>query len=129
MKWEGIDRLAKELNRKSEADFEKVRNKSLLQMRDRAVKTRVPTMGGTPVDTSELRLSAGVNLNRGEMGYTKDYAPHVEFGHRQEVGRYVPAIKRRLVQPYVHGQYFLRNNLRIQERYYRKDLTEELNKD
>lgn len=35
------------------------------------------------------------------------YASYVEFGHRQEVGRYVPAIGKTLKKGWVQGQYFL----------------------
>lgn len=124
--WEGIDKLTDQLQRKSETDFEAVRNKNLLEMRDRAVKSSSPSKGGTPVDSRELQLSAGVDLSNGIMGYTKDYAPHVEYGHRQQVGRYVPAIGKRLVKPFVPGQYFLRTNLNIQKPIYRKDLEDKL---
>ena len=34
------------------------------------------------------------------------YASYVEFGHRQEPGRYVPAIGKRLVASWVNGQHF-----------------------
>jgi|SRR5690625_549857 len=122
--WDGAKELEKELQRKSETDFKKVVGKNLIQMRDRAVKSSNPRIGGTPVDTSELRLSTGVNLSNETMGYTKDYAPHVEFGHRQQVGRYVHAIRRRLVKPYVPGQYFLRTNFNMQKPIYKKDLEE-----
>lgn len=37
-----------------------------------------------------------------------EYASYVEYGHRQEVGRYVPAIGKRLVQPYVPPKYFVK---------------------
>lgn len=36
-----------------------------------------------------------------------EYASYVEFGHRQEPGRYVPAIGKRLKAAWVDGQYFL----------------------
>ena len=36
-----------------------------------------------------------------------EYAEAVEYGHRQEVGRYVPALGKRLKQPFVAGQYML----------------------
>lgn len=36
-----------------------------------------------------------------------EYASYVEFGHRQEVGRFVPAIGKKLVQPWVEGQFML----------------------
>lgn len=37
------------------------------------------------------------------------YASYVEYGHRQEVGRYVPAIGKRLTQSFVEGKYMLRD--------------------
>ena len=36
-----------------------------------------------------------------------EYAPHVEYGHRQEVGRYVPALGKRLVKGWVPGHHML----------------------
>lgn len=38
-----------------------------------------------------------------------DYAEHYEYGHRQEVGRYVPALGKRLKKPYVKGRYTFRD--------------------
>ena len=35
------------------------------------------------------------------------YASFVNDGHRQEVGRFVPAIGKRLVNGWVNGQYFV----------------------
>lgn len=35
------------------------------------------------------------------------YASYVEFGHRQTVGRYVPAIGKQLKQDFIQGQYML----------------------
>ena len=40
-----------------------------------------------------------------------EYAPYVENGHRQEVGRYVPAIGKRLVRSFVEGKHMLRDSL------------------
>lgn len=36
-----------------------------------------------------------------------EYASYVEYGHRQEVGRYVPAIKKRLKKHWIDGQFML----------------------
>lgn len=36
-----------------------------------------------------------------------EYASYVEFGHRQEVGRYVPALGKQLKQGWVKGQFML----------------------
>lgn len=38
---------------------------------------------------------------------TVDYAPYVEFGHRQTPGRYVPALGKRLKKPWVTGKFML----------------------
>ncbi|OHW62172.1 hypothetical protein EUAN_12410 [Andreesenia angusta] len=36
-----------------------------------------------------------------------EYAPHVEYGHRQEVGKYIPALGKTLVKRYIKGFYFM----------------------
>ena len=84
-------------------------NKHGLDWRDDARKN-------TPVVTGDLRRSMtfeGVEKVGDKIVSTvsnnMEYAEHVEYGHRQEVGRYVPAIGKRLVQPYVPGQYIMTN--------------------
>lgn len=124
----GVETLAKALKQKSETDFKRVEGKNLMQMRDRAVSSADPSRGGTPRDSGELRLSARVDLNRGFFGYTKDYAPHVNYGHRQQPGRYVPAIGKRLKASYVRGKNFLGANVNIQRRIFREDLVREMRK-
>lgn len=36
-----------------------------------------------------------------------EYASYVEYGHRQSVGRFVPALGKRLVSPWVEGRHML----------------------
>lgn len=48
---------------------------------------------------------------RAEIYNNIEYAPCVENGHRQEVGRYVPAIGKRLVNSFVEGRHMLRNGM------------------
>lgn len=43
-----------------------------------------------------------------EIINSMEYASYVENGHRQEPGRFVPAIGKRLVKSYVPGKYMLR---------------------
>lgn len=69
----------------------------------------------TPVDSGRLRDSwriEGVNKSGGEYVVeiinSLEYASYVENGHRQELGRFVPAIGKRLVKSYVPGKYMLR---------------------
>lgn len=75
-----------------------------------------------PVDTGNLRNSithayseenGKVELDVGCLLYPTTgvptfYAPWVELGHHQQVGRYVPAIGKRLVRGWVPGKPFLR---------------------
>lgn len=37
-----------------------------------------------------------------------EYAPYVEYGHRQKPGRYVPILGKRLVESWVPGQFMLK---------------------
>lgn len=115
---DGIPALEKELERMSSIRWEAIRKKQTVQLLNRARAS-----GGTPVSTEatrpggphgELRLSAGTS---GEtMGYTKEYAPHVEFGHRTINGGYVK------------GQYFLKKNVDTQRAIYRADLLDAIRK-
>lgn len=74
----------------------------------------------TPVDTGVLRNGWTQNGGVGRLGVQRTgegysitvvndtpYASYVEYGHRQEPGRYVPAIQKRLVASWVEGQHFL----------------------
>lgn len=63
----------------------------------------------TPRDTGGLvnSLRQEVTDTEGYVGYNAEHAPHVEYGHRQQVGRYVPKLGKRLKAPYVEGQHFL----------------------
>lgn len=64
----------------------------------------------TPRDTGGLANSLRVSgaWYRKVVGYTAEHAPHVEYGHRQTPGRYVPAIGKRLKASFVPGQHFFR---------------------
>ena len=77
-----IDRgLTAALGGLSQVRLDAVKRKQATEMLNRA---RAP--GGTPFDTGELRASSGAD---GEsMGYTKEYAGHVEYGHRTGSGTY-----------------------------------------
>lgn len=67
-------------------------------------KAATPRVDGGLVGS--IRTEA--NGESGVVGYGAEYAPHVEFGHRQNVGQYVPKLGKRLVQGYVPGQHFFR---------------------
>lgn len=72
----------------------------------------VPSDGGTPYDEGELRIS--MSYTGEAVGYTKDYGPHVEYGHRTLNGGFVP------------GQYFFKKNVDTQRQIYKQDLENKL---
>lgn len=101
------DGLAEELQRLSQVRFDAVIEKNMTQIYQRG-----KSAGGTPVDTGELRMSLGQSGD--EVGYTKDYAPHVEFGHRTRGGGYV------------QGQRYLERNVNAQRPIYEQDLRDQI---
>lgn len=69
-----------------------------------AAKAAAPRDSGGLANSVRVDVSGG----RGRVGYTAEHAPHVEYGHRQTPGRYVPAIGKRLNASFVPGQHFFR---------------------
>lgn len=69
-----------------------------------------------PVDTGNLRDSITHAYSEDVtdssvvllVGTNVEYAPYVELGHKQQPGRYVPKIGKRLVRSWVPGKPFLR---------------------
>lgn len=81
-----------------------------------------------PRDTGGLANSVRVEVNgsRGSVGYTAEHAPHVEYGHRQTPGRYVPAIGKRLKASFVPGQHFFRPCVERAREMFRRIIRESL---
>ena len=67
------------------------------------------TPEGWYIRTGNLRNSITHEVGGDEVyvGTNVEYAPYVEFGHTQEVGRYVPKLGKRLVNSYVPPKPFL----------------------
>ena len=115
----GIPALEKELQRLNSMRFDAVEKKQLTQMLNRARQS-----GGTPVSTEETRpggphgeLRQSSSMSDHEVGYTKEYAPHVEYGHRTRDGGFVP------------GQYYLQRNVDTQRPIYQEDLRKAIGKE
>lgn len=94
---------------------------AIIKATDEAIYDALKTIGDkaadyaaalAPVDTSNLKNSMDSEVDISEkavyVGTEVEYAPYVEFGHHQEVGRYVPAIGARLVKEFVPAQPFLK---------------------
>lgn len=108
VEWKGIGKLERQLIKKSKVDFLEVATKSLTEMFNRGATE-------TPIDTGELRNSRGVS--RDSFGYSKEYAPHVEYGHRLKSGGFV------------QGQFFLKKNAEKQQPIYKADLIKKMKED
>jgi hypothetical protein len=68
----------------------------------------------TPVDTGRLRAAwhrTPTADGKTEVYNNTAYVNHVEYGHRQRVGRFVPAIGKRLKQGFVPGKKMLHRSM------------------
>lgn len=107
----GLEETLMEL---SSISCEAVIKKSLTQMFNRAAAEPY-----TPIVTGELKMSRKTEFVKGKQGvfgYTKDYAPHVEYGHRLTNGGYV------------QGQYYLKRNWEIQQPILKDDIRNQIGK-
>lgn len=75
------------------------------------IYNRGKSEGGTPVRTGELMGSLTI-IGNDEVAYIKDYAPHVEYGHRTRGNGYV------------EGQRFFESNIEAQKPIYKEHLLE-----
>lgn len=111
----GLDGLLDKVNRLSSTIDEAVAS----AMADEGVDWRDDVRDNTPVDTGDLRRSwsltgpdkKGLKFEM-DLNNPLEYAEYVEYGHRQEPGRFVPALSKRLKADYVPGSYMLRNGTR-----------------
>ena len=125
----GTEELVAALEQKSKSDFVAVCNRTV------GLLTREATRN-TPADTGKLRQSIRTELPKesdttinGAVGYTLHYAPHVEYGHRQQPGRFVPQIGKRLKASYVPGQRFLQRSVEAVRPQFEQMLKDELKED
>lgn len=84
-----------------------------------------------PVKTGRLRNSI-THLTISEpavlVGSNVEYAPYVELGHRQQPGRYVPALKKRLKAAKVAGKPFIRPAIENHMSEYQDIVNKEMSK-
>lgn len=101
---DGAKALSAALKQKSEADFVNVCKKTTTSLFRYAAKN-------TPVSKTKhggtlrrsLRAEYPSMHKDGEVGYTMEYAPHVEYGHRLVI--------RGQERGFVPGQYFLKKSV------------------
>ncbi len=81
------------------------------------------------------RLQSSITIDDSDLlrdiirvGTNVKYAPYVEHGHRQEPGRYVPAIGKRLVRSFVPGKPYLFPAFFMHEPEIKKELKKKFRK-
>lgn len=107
----GLELVVSELSRIANINLSSVLRKNATEMFNRA-----SAPPGTPRDTGELIQSRQVEFGEDEaiFGYGKEYAPHVEYGHRTRNGGFVP------------GQFYLKRNLETQAPILERDILQKL---
>lgn len=121
----GIEEIEEELQRLYQFDkFDKLNEKHLTAIFNRG-------MENTPVGDYKLggQLRKTLTMTKDEVGYTEEYAPHVEYGHKQQPGKFIPVLKKRLKASYVQGRYFFKKNVDEQREIYHEDLKRKLKKE
>lgn len=112
IEWDNAEVLALE---KKLLDLSAIRLDAVLKKNITEIYNRAKS-GGTPVDTGQLRQSASVSMEGYEMGYSAEYAPHVEYGHRTRGG-------------FVTGKYYLKKNVDTQRPILIEDLQKAIEKE
>lgn len=68
------------------------------------------------VSKSNIKVTRTGNTYVVEVSNPVEYASYVEYGHRQDVGRYVPAIGKKLKTSWVKGKFMLTISVKEVER-------------
>lgn len=108
----GDKQLITALNKLSQIEYEAIVKLNMTEIYNRGKR-----IGGTPFKTGELRQSLVLTRARDnafDVGYTKEYAPYVEYGHRTVGGGYV------------QGQFYLKRNVDTQSPQLKKDIIDRL---
>lgn len=120
LRFENIKKVIEKLDEKSRPDFVAVCKRSTLLLRNAALKN-TPVAKSTKYHQGgrlkqSLRMEYPTESIDGIVGYTMEYAPHVEFGHRTINGGFVK------------GQHFLGTAVEEVRPIFYADLKEALKK-
>lgn len=101
----------------------------LEEMGNKATECVASIQAETPVKTGALRRSITHDhpkKNKDEYivkcGSSLVYAKAVEEGHKQDVGKYVPAIGKKLKKAFISGRHMIQNNVDL----YQENLNESI---
>lgn len=134
-----LKKLQKDLQQIQRIDLEEFSTRSVYELAARLLRK---VKKRTPVKTGNLRNSWSIGKVHRYSNYyvievfnQVEYASYVEYGHRQQIGRYVPALGKRLKVGWVPGKFMLtiseqelkRDGERIMRQKFERFLKEALN--
>ncbi|MBN1059342.1 HK97 gp10 family phage protein [Clostridium botulinum] len=106
------------------------------EMEDKATECVTSIQAETPVKTGALRRSITHDHPKKiedkyiiTCGSSLEYAQSVEKGHIQEVGKYVPAIRKKLVKSFVPGKHMIQNNVDLYQDYMEQSISERIERE
>jgi len=114
-----FEEMQKEMAKK----LEQTKNIILEEIEEKATMCVAETQSRTPVKSGNLRRSMThgeveqkFKIYKVKIGSSLPYAQAVEEGHSQEVGRYVPAIGKKLKKSFVQGRHMIGDSVEIYQR-------------
>jgi len=117
--------LAKEMQKK----FHQTQNIIIEEMEEKSTMCVAEIQSRTPVKEGNLRRSMThgkiekkYKMYKVKLGSSLPYAQAVEEGHFQEVGKYIPAIGKRLKKAFVPGRHMIGDSIQI----YQEELQESI---
>lgn len=112
---DGLDEMEKRLSEAIAHQYPEAFREMVI---DIAIQLEGKVKERTPVQTGRLRNAWRVGEIRRsgdayiiEVSNNLEYAEAVEYGHRQEAGRYVPALGKRLKKSFIPGAHMLELSL------------------
>lgn len=130
-RFDGLDEWEKQLSQVIESQYPEEFREMVI---DAAKQLQGMVKEKTPVQTGRLQNEwrVGEIEKRGNEYYIEvynnvEYVESVEYGHRQEPGKYVPALGKRLVKDFVPGKHMMELSLQELQRYLPDYLREWMN--
>lgn len=126
-----LERQLKNMESKKNDEFLRYLTRDLARISLETVIFRTPVIsgvlrrgwtGGVEVSPAVYLASKSVTKKGNEykiiLKNDVKYASYVEYGHRQEVGRFIPDLGKRLKKPWVEGQYMCQKTIaQVRARY------------
>ncbi len=123
-----------DFKKKMMTKFSRVSGIIIEEMEEKSTMCVGEIQSRTPVKSGNLRRSmthgkveiVKFKTYKIRIGSALPYAQAVEEGHFQEVGRYVPAIGKKLVKSFVPGRHMIGDSIEIYQRELQKSIKDRI---